>query len=207
MMLHRQGQGDRTIMGYSITWCAVRDQAAQALLQRLALSATGKLEEVPESPISMARLDTGWRIVWYNGYECPFLRAQDLHDLSKDEDVLLCHVEEHVMASSCEMWSHGARSWWVSHEGEEGPKGLSIEGALPKFFPRIRREMEEAQHAAGGDDADVDYIFEIPLKLAAQLVGFKHDEDYAHVVGGHFAVLSRDGSNEPRSILRRLFGK
>ena len=80
-------------------------------------------------------------------------------------------------------------------------------GALPELFPRIRQEMEAAQHAAAADEADVDYIFEIPLKLAEQLVGFKHDEDYAHLIDGHFAVLSRDGSNESRGIFRRLFGK
>ena len=194
-------------MGYSITWCAVREEVAQAFLQRLALSATGKLEEFPESPISMARLDTGWRIVWYNGYESPFLRPQDLSELSKDQDVLLCRVEEHVMASSCELWSRGARKWWVSHEGENGPKGLSSEGALPELFPRIRQEMEDAQHAAGADDADVDYIFETPLKLAEQLVGFKHDEDYARLVDGHFAVLTRDGGAKARGVFRWLFRK
>lgn len=90
-------------MGFSITWCAVREEAGQAFLQKLGLSATGELEEVPESLISTARLDTGWRIVWYDGYECPFLRADDLHELSRNQDVLLCRIEEHVMASSCEL--------------------------------------------------------------------------------------------------------
>jgi len=194
-------------MGYSITWCAVREEAAQAFLQKLALSTTGKREEVPESLISTASLDTGWRIVWYNKYECPFLRAQDLRELSKDEDVLLCHVEEHVMASSCEMWSRGARKWWMSHEGEEGPNGLSTEGALPESFPGIRLEMEEEQRTAGGDSTDVDYLFDVPLRVAEQLVGFKHDGDYGHLVDGEFAVLSREGSAAPRGIFHRLFGR
>jgi hypothetical protein len=65
--------------------------------------------------------------------------------------------------------------------------------------------MEQAQLDAGGDQAGVDYIFEIPLKLAESLVGFKHDEDDKHVIDGHYVVLSR---TEPAGgLLRRLFGK
>jgi hypothetical protein len=85
------------------------------------------------------------------------------------------------MASSSELWSGGKRKWRLSHEGENGPKGLSVAGELPETLDTIQREMEDLQLAEGGDDADVDYIFEIPLKVAKELVGFKHDEDCAHL--------------------------
>jgi hypothetical protein len=51
--------------------------------------------------------------------------------------------------------------------------------------------MEAVQLARGGDDAMVDYIFEIPLTVAKSLVGFKHDEICAHLIGGRFEVMSR----------------
>ncbi|HEY6925701.1 MAG TPA: hypothetical protein VI653_19630 [Steroidobacteraceae bacterium] len=109
------------------------------------------------------------------------------------------------MASSSEMWSQGKRKWWLSHEGDAGPKGLATNGDLPEPFPAVRKEMELAQLEAGGDHAGVDYIFEIPLKLAEALVGFKHDGDDTHVVAGQYIVLSR---TEPAGgLLRRLFGK
>ena len=78
----------------------------------------------------------------------------------------MCLVEEHVMASSSELWRGGTRQWWISHEGEDGPKGLATEGDLPDCFAAIRREMEDAQLAAGGDAAGVDHIFDIPLRVA-----------------------------------------
>ena len=59
-------------MGFSITWCAVRDGNAQRVLDQLGLSTTGEAEDVPESLISTATLDTGWRIIWYNEYGCRF---------------------------------------------------------------------------------------------------------------------------------------
>jgi hypothetical protein len=137
-------------MGFSITWCAVRDGNTQKVLDQLGLSPTGETEDVPESLISTAKLDTGWRIIWYNEYECPFLRPEDLGVISNDQEVLMCLVEEHVMASSSELWRRGKRKWWISHEGEDGPKGLAAEGDLPECFASIRREMEEAQRGRWG---------------------------------------------------------
>jgi hypothetical protein len=192
-------------MGFAVTWCAIREEGTEEFLKELGLSATGGMEELPESPISMARLDTGWRVIWCNEYACPFLRPEDLAGLSNSRDVLLCLVEEHVMASSSEMWSGGKRKWWLSHEGEDGPSGLEAGGELPECFAKIRDEMEKAQQAEGGDDADVDYIFEIPLRVAQQLVGFKHDEHCPHIVNNQFAVLSR--STQKRTFFSKLLGK
>jgi hypothetical protein len=190
-------------MGFAISWCAVREDDADRFLQDLGLTPTGDTEELPESLIATGRLDTGWRVVWYNGYTCPFLEPQNLAKLSMIRDVVLCLVEEHVMASSAELWTGGKRKWRVSHEGEDGPKGLSVEGHAPEALRSIQKEMEELQIAEGGEDADVDYIFEIPLKVAKSIVGFKHDEDSRHLIGGVFQVMSH-GPPPKAGFLSRL---
>lgn len=191
-------------MGYSITWCAVREEAADQLLSHFGLSATGQTEEDPESRFSTAKLSTGWRLIWSNQYDCPVL-TKGLADFSDGHELLVCHVEEHVMASSAELWLGGSRKWWVSHEGEDGPKGLDTNGHLPECFASIRDEMENIQRAEGGDEADVDYMFEIPLKVAKSLVGFKHDENYESVIEGGFMVLSNGVSR--KGFFSRLLGK
>src|SRR5690606_27091627 len=126
---------------------------------------TSKTEDDPESHLSAAKLTTGWRLIWSNEYACPILTKR-LQTLSGEHEVVLCQIEEHIMASSAELWISGNRKWWVSHHGENGPNGLETEGELPQCFAAIQENMEDAQRAEGGDDADVDYIFEIPLKLA-----------------------------------------
>jgi len=80
-------------------------------------------------------------------------------------------------------------------------------GELPESFPAIREAMEQAQLAAGGDEANVDYIFEIPLQVAQSLVGFKHDEDCAHLLGKNFSVMSQITTPPAEDLLRRLFRK
>jgi hypothetical protein len=127
------------------------------------------------------------------------LKPVDLGKLSIDHDVILCLIEEHVMVSSAEFWSKGKRQWWISHKGENGPKGLELDGDPPDIYPAIRKEMEQQQLA------EVDYIFEIPLKVAQSLVGFKHDDGYAHVVGGRFEVMSRIAPTA--NPLSRLFSR
>jgi hypothetical protein len=66
--------------------------------------------------------------------------------------------------------------------------------------------MEQAQIAEGGEAADVDYIFEIPLKVAQSIVGFKHDEDCSHIKTG-FVVLSASAPEAKKSIFQRLFNR
>jgi hypothetical protein len=190
-------------MGYAITWCAVREAAAEELLSRLGLSPTGRSEQEPESALSTAKLKSGWRLIWSNTYACPIL-SQALPARSSGHEVVLCMVEDHVMASSAELWSGGKRRWRISHEGENGPTGLDADGALPECFAAIRQEMEDKQAKEGGEAADVDYLFEIPLKVAEVIVGFKHDEDHDSVVEGDFVVLSKDG--ERRGFFSRLLG-
>jgi hypothetical protein len=192
-------------MGFSVTWCAVQEINADRFVQKLGLAPTGQTQENPESLDCMAKLDTGWRVIWHNQYSCPYLKPKDLAALSIDQDIILCLIEEHVMASSAEFWSKGKRQWWLSHEGENGPKGLKVDGNPPESYPAIRREMEATQLAKGGDSAGVDYIFEIPLGVAKSLVGFKHDDEYSHVIGGRFEVMSR--ATPKTGMLSQLFAR
>lgn len=191
-------------MGYAITWCAVPEEAADRLLSHLGLLPTGQSEQYPQSRFSSAKLTTGWRLIWSNKYNCPVL-MNALATFVSDYDAVACQIEEHVMASSAELWRNGSRRWRLSHEGIDGPKGLESDGTLPQSYGAIRKEMEDAQLAEGGEAADVDYIFEIPLKVAQSLVGFKHDENYGAALESDFMILSN--RNGEKSFLSRFFGK
>ncbi len=192
-------------MGFAISWCAVSEKAADVFLERIGLTETAETEEVPESLIGVAQLDTGWRLLWYNEYDCPFLGEPQRREHSRQHDLLYCLVEEHCMASSAELWSQGSRKWWISHEGINGPKGLDFSSELPSNFQQIRSEMEAKQEREGGDEADVDYLFEIPLLIAKSMTGFKHDEVCPHIVGNEFKVMRKEA--QQGGFLSRLFGK
>jgi hypothetical protein len=192
-------------MGFAITWFAVPEQHAADVLRQLQLAPTGEREEFPESTIAYARLTSGWTILWYGRYDCPFLGDRELARLSSRCDIIRCLIEEHVMASSAELWASGRQRWCISHQGKNGPKGLEVTGSPPDSLKTVRAQMEEVQRAEGGDDAEVDYIFEIPLKVAQGIAGFKHDEVCGSIADGSFEVLKR--ANPQSGFLSRLFGR
>lgn len=157
-------------------------------------------------------MDTGWRVLWYNDDECPFLRTETVREISRNYEVLVCTVEEHVMDSAASLWRDGERLWHLHHDGSNGPKGLDVAGPPPECFAAIRDAMHAEQEKAGGDKADVDMLFEIPLRVAQVITGFKHDEESTHVIGNQFHVLKRTiaEQNTPLPVkpgfFRRLFG-
>lgn len=189
-------------MGFAITWLACPESHAAAVLRQLQLKPSGETEETPDSPVSAFRTKSGWRIIWVNEYGTPLAGEAMLARLSQDTEIVMALVEEHVMASSAEYWAQGARRWRISHEGVNGPVGLETEGQPPPGFPEIRASLEQEQEEAGGQDADVDHLFDIPLKVAESITGFKHDV----VLEGEFEVLEQEAA-KPAGIFRRLFGK
>ena len=58
---------------------------------------------------------------------------------------------------------------------------LEAQGQLPPNFESIRSECLAEQDAEGGEEAEVDFVFEIPTRLAREITGFKHDEAIADV--------------------------
>lgn len=198
-------------MGFAISWFAVKKENTNKLFEILKLNMTQETEEFPESTISTGELDTGWQILWYNKFTCPFIDEKILEEISNGFEIIRCLVEEHVMFSSSELWLNGKCKWKISHEGENGPIGLKFEGDLPNCFEQIKLEMEEEQKRENEVDAEVDYLFEIPLKIAEEIVGFKHDEECAHLSNGQFTVLKNENASAKQNgnikgFFKNLFG-
>jgi hypothetical protein len=63
------------------------------------------------------------------------------------------------------------------------------------------------QAAAGGVDADVDHLFDIPVVLVQTFIGYKHDARSTAFEAGGFEVLESEAPAGKRSLLGRLFGK
>jgi hypothetical protein len=157
-------------------------------LRDLGLSPTGQRDEFPaESPIGGASLPGGWYAVVFDRYDHALLADEVLKALSENCELVAAGAEEHVMSSFAEGWRNGERIWSVVHDADEGLGHLEADGSLPDGFEAIRSERLEEQKAAGGDEADVDYVFDVPLDVATRITGFSHvetepDEGFAVLV-------------------------
>ncbi len=175
-------------MGSSLSWIAVKGRSNEELQQILGFKATGQRGDYGKHPLVGRQLPDGWYILIANTCDDRITKSKTLTQLSKGCQVVACSVEEHVMFSSCAFWNKGKRVWSVKHRGEQSVFDIANSGKLPEGYFLLKNELIEKQKAEGGEKADADYVFELPLEMAKQLVGFKHDEEITRVADGPYEV-------------------
>lgn len=163
-------------MGFAISWLAIKGKTPEALTGEIGLTPTGEMTEYGESLFTGRMLPNGWFLLVINECEHEFVKPNSLGSLSKGCEVIASSIEEHVMFCSSELWQDGTQVWRIEHDAQKNIDHVAASGNLPLDYTSIEREHSEEQRRAGGEEADVDYFFEIPLHAAKNIVGFKHDE-------------------------------
>ena len=163
-------------MGFSISWLAVKTDDTDRLFEIAGVSPTTESDEWLESDFSGSGLQDGWYFFQAQGCDHPIISGESLSRISTLGETIACSVEEHVMVSIAEGWNEGARSWTIVHNAQEGMFDLSANGELPAHYEAIKDEFVSKQNAEGGEEADVDFIFDIPPQVAKKICGYKHDE-------------------------------
>ena len=160
-------------MGFAISWIAFKGKSKEEALVVLGLSDSGEIDEAVESPMAGASLPTGWYVVSFSDYD--FVTPDRLARFSAGCDLVGCQVEEHVMASTTYIFKNGRELFSVHHQGDEEIYSLAARGDPPATYANLRDRLIKEQDTAGGRKADVDHIFDIPVQLAAELCGYRHD--------------------------------
>jgi hypothetical protein len=168
------------------------------VLRELQLKPTGEQEEFPESRMAGATLASGWYLVALNEYGHALAAEKSLARLSREAELVTVAIEEHVMVSGVEYWRDGHRRWGVMHDAQQAIEHLVVDGVPPPELNRVREAAFAAQ-GAQGPAAEVDHIFDVPLELAAQLTGYRHDK----MTEVRFDVL--EPIAPPPGLLRRWF--
>lgn len=156
-------------MGFRISWLATQ-QPLPTVLAALQFKVTGEAGAYYDFSFSVGALANGWTIVWSEDEEycSPSLGVA----LSAESAVLICWVNETVMNSSTRYFDRGRQLWHVWHEGHEDPSHIASEGSPPDTLASLISDARQAQ----SEDKEVDFLFDVPLNVAEQLCGFKHDD-------------------------------
>lgn len=162
-------------MGFCISWIAIRGKSKSQLLSDLYLIDTSESDPANESPISGTEFHSGWFLLVLKDIEHPYIDEKFLAVLSRDCEVVGAQVFEGIMYSSSFFYRNGDREWKITHHPEDGVEGIEISGAPPAEFEVIRSDLEKRQKEAGAAEG-VDYIFDIPLKMAESICGYAHDQ-------------------------------
>jgi hypothetical protein len=199
-------------MGCSVVWVAIRDIPTPEIWKRLSLEQVGA--HVPPRTDFSGGLVGDWYVVFSEARALP-QAGSTLTDLSVGCELVVTEVEEHCMCSSSELWSHGKRRWRVSHAGDlekYHPKFLAESGSLPPTYVEIKSRalarQKEEDEAESGKGFRVDFIFDIPIDLAAAVTGFRHDlrdvDGFQPLVGK--SRLENFLARDKQSWLSKLFG-
>lgn len=123
------------------------------------------------SPLVCGELPGGWIVLVADDMGLELDRLQAL--AAAGGLALGCEIEEHVMFSRLRGFRGGAQIWSITHDPDVDPRDVSVEGEPPPPFADLRATLAEE---AGDGDPQVDYMFDLPVRLGQRLCGYTHDE-------------------------------
>ena len=196
-------------MGWRLSWVAVSGLGKAEVLARLELEDSGEpVGYGQRRSQAFAELPNGW-VLLVRG-EADAFKATELEALSRGARLISAHCDDTVMFSGASGWSNGVREWAIDHNPERGLSDLNIEGDTPAELAAILAQARADQAEEGGDDADVDFVFDVPQAMSAAICGWRPDmdnEDWGEI---EFTRLRRVGEPDPpakRSWFAKLFGR
>lgn len=165
-------------MGFSIAWLAVSGRGKPEVLNALALADTGVSDDANESPVSGSLLQNGWFVVFLNDIDHAFIQSDALRTLSMGCTVVGCQVEEHLMVSASFCFQDGKEAWDATHDSDIGLTHLEERGSFPSVYADMKDRLLAKQTSASQETDGVDYFFDVPVQLAYEVVGYRHDGVY-----------------------------
>jgi hypothetical protein len=194
-------------MGFCISWVAIWGKDPEVVLDVLGWRRTGVHEELPESPTTCTTLGSGWFLIAMMNRADAYDGTLGLAALSKEAEVVASFVEEHVMFSGSVLWRNGQKIWSVEHDAQEGVHHLVVSGEVPPEMSLIIDEARSSQDAEDRGDAEVDFIFDVPVDMSQLLTGFRYDRNQEDGVELTFEVLAEVPRGRPPGWLKSLFGR
>ncbi len=79
------------------------------------------------------------------------------------------------MVSAGHGFRDGKQAWSVVHDPGRGLYSLVVEGEPPPALASVSERLRKKQDAAGGEDANVDFIFDVVPELVGKLCGYRPD--------------------------------
>ncbi|MBQ5947222.1 hypothetical protein [Massilia sp. ST3] len=173
------------MMGIALSWVSVKGLAPEEILSRLELAQTDEERSYPFEGIVAHPLPQQAFLVAARGSEHRILAADSMARLSIGCQALSCDVEEHVGYAACALWRDGRQLWAVTYDSDDDPESVFYKGEVPGRLHELLATVEamDSEHFEGH------FHMDIPLILAKEYGGFRHDDDDAMFDAIPFAAL------------------
>ena len=158
-------------MSFHLSWIAVKGLDKPALLETLGLAEVEADRLRPDW--ALAELGD-WLVVLAEDFSDPSPKLMAM--ASTGGVALACSIDERTVYSVACGYADGQAVWSVDHDGgQKGVYHLNIAGTPPPEFTAARDRLKAQQDAEGGEDAGVDYVFDVPACTIEALCGYKFD--------------------------------
>jgi hypothetical protein len=162
-------------MGFNLAWFAVHGIDPEDFLERAGFEDTGEADEYFDAAHSCGELPDGWFVLVTD--KADLADAPRLAKWSAGGRLVACVILEDQTTSLSMEWRDGKQVWSVFWDGGAEQKQLQVEGKLPDSFESIREDITNLQAEADKDgEGEADLVFELPLDLAEEITGFRHDQ-------------------------------
>lgn len=183
------------------SWLAVRGKPADAICAHLGLKVGMAVTRPRRFALEGAGSDAGWYLIVGDGRDHRLIQNPVLTRLSAACEVLTCTVDERNLYAAAAGWQNGQRLWTVTYDGEDQPGEVGAEGDLPTTFGFIRQDYTARSQAEDAGDLLLDPLFEIPIEIVRNTIGYRPDEP-SPAFDGRYRLLE---AVDP-TLVQRLFG-
>ena len=159
-------------MGLSFAWTAVKGLPAADALSRLLLGPTEEICDFPFNAVASHVLPNQWLMVAAGTCNHRIINSDSMAALSKGCQAVACAIEEHVGFSMAELWLDGEQVWQVEYSADR-PDVLCWSGTLPDRFETLHASAEPDD----SDNLEGFFLMDIPVMMAKDIAGYRHDED------------------------------
>jgi hypothetical protein len=200
------------VMGLMASWVAVQGAPKAELLAALKLAETGEAVRPGEmrEGFCLGKRSDGWLIVFSHDFD--WGDPARVVELSRFGLAVGLQFEDKVeMTATAAAARDGVETWRVHHHNDPIWR-LDVTGAPPPALAEIRAHAFQEQEEEGGEEADVDFIHEIPLEIAKTACGFRADDEldmefFRLEPEGRATGALTDGRPQRRGFLARLFSR
>lgn len=187
-------------MGGAVGWIAIKGMGQDDIVKVVGMMPA---PDAPKPQASICRLPSGWTLLFTLDFGFP--TPERMAALSADGSALAVSADDRSMGSVVRGYESGEAVFAIEHDGgSEGVRHIATAGTIPAAWASILAEANRQQDEEDATEAEVDFVYDAPMTLAAALCGYRHDQDWPEGEEPEATLLM---PQKRPGLLGRLFGR
>lgn len=152
----------------SFNYMGVRGRDPAEVLRELGFTEGLALKYPTTRGNSAGRMPSGWFLVFGDSAWTRYVEQ-----LSVGCQGIYVEATDTAMCSRAIYYEDGRVVWSVAHDNDPGePYDVRTEGTLPPEYEALYTELMEKQRRAVEEEEEVDYLYDLPMRVAGVLTGY-----------------------------------